>query len=131
MQRNGYREGKKQVNVVVSRALHGQMLRLSGEGSLQAWMVEAFREKVARDGTSVEHGAERGPVGSAEPAGEWERLVAGTGSVAGGGGPADDAGSKRTALSLEEAIERALRPEPLMPVWGKGFFDHEPFEESA
>lgn len=44
--------GRRQVNAVVSSVLRVQMGVLAGRAgvSLQEWMVEAFREKVVRDG---------------------------------------------------------------------------------
>ena len=93
MARSGYRAGDRQVNVWLSKALHGQVRAGAAAAgvSMQEWMVAAVREKVMRN---ADAGVGAGGGRSAVPDG------CGSGGVSGGDGvadpfelPADESGS--------------------------------------
>lgn len=112
------------MNVVVSLVLHRQMLQAAAGGTLQGWMVEAFREKVARDGVA-------GTVGAA---GGWDRLVAGRDGGVAAGGTVDAAGGQRSSERVETPVTDSLRDfVPTGWSWNGEYheFKTEPLEESA
>lgn len=101
-------------------------LHLSDHTSLQGWMLDAFREKVARDG--------QGTAGSVGAGSEWERLVAGGNDSDVVGGTVDAAGGQRTPERIVAPVADNLRDfVPTGWSWNGEYhpLKSEPFEESA
>ena len=101
MAKPGYRENEKQVQVWVTKTLHINMLAASSaQGiSMQKWMVEAFREKVARNGDRVDDPADAA-VDAVERADEHDAARDRDDAA---GGTVGDVGEQRTAVRLVTA----------------------------